>query len=176
LNTQKEKHIVLHPGDFYFGDDQNEVHTLLGSCISITLWHPTRKIGGICHFVLPYNPQKSGLALNGRYADDCMKLFKSAARQCGTRITEYQAKIFGGGNVSPHTPQTLKASNYGSVGDRNAAAALDLLMHENVPVLVVHVGEFGYRKIIFDIQTGSVWVKFTSMQKHTSEKSLTGRS
>lgn len=45
--------VVLKPGDFYFGGGATRISTLLGSCVSMTLWHPRRKIGGMCHYMLP---------------------------------------------------------------------------------------------------------------------------
>ncbi|MBL8511280.1 MAG: chemotaxis protein CheD, partial [Betaproteobacteria bacterium] len=45
--------IFLQPGEFYFGDADTRIRTLLGSCVSITMWHPTRRIGGMCHYMLP---------------------------------------------------------------------------------------------------------------------------
>ena len=40
--------VLLGAGDFYFGSGHTRVSTLLGSCVSITLWHPRRRIGGMC--------------------------------------------------------------------------------------------------------------------------------
>ena len=39
--------IFLHPGEFYFGDRHTRIRTLLGSCVSIILWHPRLLIGGM---------------------------------------------------------------------------------------------------------------------------------
>ena len=44
--------VVLRPGDFYFGGGRTRISTLLGSCVSITLWHPQRHVGGMCHYLL----------------------------------------------------------------------------------------------------------------------------
>ena len=43
----------LMPGDFVFGNSELKLKTLLGSCVAITLWHPDKKIGGMCHYMLP---------------------------------------------------------------------------------------------------------------------------
>lgn len=40
--------IFLQPKDFYFGDENARLRTLLGSCVSITMWHPTKLIGDMC--------------------------------------------------------------------------------------------------------------------------------
>ncbi len=45
--------VVLRPGDFHFGGGHTRISTLLGSCVSITLWHPRRLIGGMCHYMMP---------------------------------------------------------------------------------------------------------------------------
>jgi Chemotaxis protein; stimulates methylation of MCP proteins len=45
--------IFLQPGDWYFGDRDTRIRTLLGSCIAITIWHPRLLVGGMCHFLLP---------------------------------------------------------------------------------------------------------------------------
>ena len=44
--------ISLLPGELYFGQ-RHLLKTLLGSCVAITLWHPQRQLGGMCHFLLP---------------------------------------------------------------------------------------------------------------------------
>ena len=151
--------IFLHPGEFCFLDDAAHVHTILGSCISITLWHPKLHIGGMCHFTLPKHPHKTHekTKLDGRYADDVMQMFKQAAGKFGTEIKEYDAKIFGGGNMMRSEGQNIEDS----IGSKNAAIAMQLLMAENVVIQVAHVGEFGHRRIVFDIDSGDVWVKHT---------------
>lgn len=140
-------------------DKAAHVHTILGSCISITLWHPDLHIGGMCHFTLPKHPLKSRAksGLDGRYADDVMQMFKQEATKYRTKLSEYDAKIFGGGNMMKSEGQNVE----GSIGSKNAAAAMKLLMQENVAIQVAHVGEFGHRRIVFDINSGDVWVRHT---------------
>lgn len=36
--------IFLQPGEHYVGDADCTIRTLLGSCVSITLWHPAKLI------------------------------------------------------------------------------------------------------------------------------------
>ncbi len=122
--------VFLHPSEFCFLNNAAHVHTILGSCISITLWHPELHIGGMCHFTLPEHPMRKndGARLDGRYADDVIKMFKQEAAKHGTKITEYEAKIFGGGNMMKAEGQNIE----GSIGTKNAAAAMQLLMAENI--------------------------------------------
>jgi chemotaxis protein CheD len=111
----------------------------------------------MCHFTLPKHPGKrlNGNGLDGRYADDVIKMFQHEARRYGTTIQDYEAKIFGGGNMIRSEGQDIDDS----IGTKNSVAAMQLLMQENVNILVAHVGEFGHRRIVFDSGTGEVWVR-----------------
>lgn len=149
----------LHPGGFHFSDGGEHLHTLLGSCIAITLWHPIKKIGGMCHFVLP---EKSGnmadSELDGRYAIDALELFRRAVSARATTFAQYQAKIFGGSNILENS----KVKEEDTIGMRNAEAAFTLLMQAGAEIQVAHVGETGHRRIVFDVETGDVWVRHES--------------
>lgn len=162
--------VFLHPGDFYFGDPGVHIHTLLGSCVSISLWHPILHIGGLCHFVLPTrslpNPENE---VDGRYGDEALQLFRNATSARGTQLSEYQGKIFGGSNMLGK----VSANEDELIGMRNAEAALTMLMGEGVDVQVVHVGETGHRRIFMDIGTGDVFVRHEAMDGHLL-KSVSG--
>jgi chemotaxis protein CheD len=93
--------IFLQPGDFYFGDMNTRILTLLGSCVSITMWHPTRLIGGMCHYLLPARENASANSLDGRYAKEAMQMFAHEIRAAKTHPSEYTVKLFGAGNMFP---------------------------------------------------------------------------
>ena len=155
--THADEKVILHPGDFCFTRNKVHMHTLLGSCIAITLWHPELHVGGMCHFTLPkcLSDRPSNSPLDGRYAEDVLKMFKLETTKFKTDITEYEAKIFGGGNMIREQGACIEDT----VGTRNAAAAMQLLMAEGVNILVAAVGEFGHRRLVFDVTNGEVWVR-----------------
>ncbi len=166
IEPSKRK-VFLNPGDFVFAESGTHLHTVLGTCVAITLWHPELQIGGMCHYLLPSNPEthaltnphKSNIELNGRYADEAMQLFELSAQLHRTSIEEYQAKIFGGADTF-----TKKPPSESLIGAQNVAAAVEMLNDRNINVSVAHVGESGSRKIIFDVETGDVWVNHTNEQ------------
>ncbi len=164
--------VFLHPGEFCFTKNQSHIHTLLGSCISITLWHPKLHIGGMCHFTLPRYPgaRTEDRERDGRYADDVMFMFQREVIKNRTKLTEYEAKIFGGGNMM----KTKGQNTEDSIGTKNATAAMTLLMKENVDILVAHVGEFGHRRIVFDTGSGNVWVRHID-NDGTRRESINGK-
>jgi len=90
-----------------------------------------------------------------------MALFEIEAHRYGTQLREYQAKIFGGSNMTGEA--SLKKEKL--VGEKNTEAAVKLLSERNIPLLVAHVGETGYRRIAFDVGNGDVWVKHEALQK-----------
>jgi chemotaxis protein CheD len=126
----------------------------------------------MCHFTLPRYPgaRLEERKRDGRYADDVMYMFQQEALKHRTKITEYEAKIFGGGNMMKSKGQNTEDS----IGTKNATAAMTLLMKENVDILVAHVGEFGHRRIVFDTGTGSVWVRHID-NDGTRRESINGK-
>ena len=148
------KTVVLNPGDFFFGERHERIRTLLGSCIAITLWHPKRQVGGMCHYLLPSSGKPRLEQLDGRYADQAMALFLQGIRRTRTEPKEYQVKIFGGGNMFPGT------ASRGEVGERNIIAARQLLEQNGFRRAEEHVGEHGHRTVILDLASGETWLRW----------------
>lgn len=160
-----ENKVFLHPGDFHFDGGDTHIHTLLGSCVSITLWHPKKRIGGMCHFVLPKRCNIDGKhKLDGRYADEAMELFERQCKKHGTELPEYHGKIFGGSNMFGGS----QGSTQDMIGTRNASTAIQMLTERGINVLVAHVGESGHRRVVFNISNGDVWVRLASPDHHYS--------
>ncbi len=161
----------LNPGEFFFCGADCQIHTLLGSCIAITLWHPILKVGGMCHFVLPGDRPEQHAAsgtvpLDGRYAHDVMALFRNEASKRGTDLTEYEAKIFGGGNMLEYSQQDESEL----IGVKNIKSAERLLKEQHIKLLFSHVGKKGHRRIAFDVSNGDVWVKYSPLHKAAPEQ------
>ncbi|HET6479575.1 MAG TPA: chemotaxis protein CheD [Actinoplanes sp.] len=147
--------LELPPGGFYFGADQPRVHTLLGSCVSITWWNRERRIGGMCHYLTPNRASRDPDHPDPRCADGAMALFRQRAAEAGTELSSYAAKIFGGGSQFAERGGLALSD----IPDRNVEAAVRLLAADGVPVVAHHVGGQGPRRIIFEVATGDVWVR-----------------
>jgi chemotaxis protein CheD len=156
---ERGKHkIFLLPGQFCFSVKGVQLHTVLGSCVAIALWHSHMKVGGMCHFVLPGVPpaeDSSAYKTEGYYAPGAMALFERAAQTFGVSLSQCQGKVFGGANLI----ETDSASSCGSIGTRNTEAALSMLEERGVEVLATHVGGAGGRRVIMDLSNGDVWVR-----------------
>lgn len=157
LASREPIEIFLQPGDFYFGDRHTRIRTLLGSCVSITLWHPRLKIGGMCHYLLPCQTRQHAL-LDGRYADGVIGLFMQELRSNGTQPEEYEAKLFGGGRMFK-TAYQGKIIDAMDVGMRNIEAGRRLLHEHRFQIKAEHLAGNGHRNLVFDLASGEVWLR-----------------
>ena len=67
LQASEPVEIYLMTGEFHFGGKDTRIHTVLGSCVSITVWHPRLHIGGMSHSMRPCRGNKPGTHnLDGR--------------------------------------------------------------------------------------------------------------
>lgn len=168
---KKSAHLIeifLQPGDFYFGDADTRIRTVLGSCVSITLWHPARLIGGMCHYMLPFREGHPAAALDGRYAEEAMHLFMRSIRDAKTHPAEYRVRLFGAGNMFPGLakkgtcgPLTTRSEmkTCRNVSCKNIAVARSLMAKYGFTVEAEDLGGDGHRQVIFDIGSGHVWVR-----------------
>ena len=147
--------VFLAPGEFFFGDADTRIRTILGSCVAITLWHPVRRIGGMCHYMLPTRGESQPTGLDGRYGDEAIELFGHEVRRNRSRPSEYEVKVFGGGNMFPDKSRYEALA----VGLRNISVGLELLQKRGFTVKARHLAGIGHRNIVFEAWTGDVWLK-----------------
>lgn len=147
--------IFLAPGGFFFGDRDTRIRTVLGSCVAVTLWHPLRLIGGMCHYILPTRGLAHGNGPDGRYGDEAFRMFLDRIERDGAQPGEFEAKLFGGGNMFPgeRRQQAL------DVGRRNIELGLHLLKRHGFQVKAGHMAGVGHRNVVFEIWSGDVWIK-----------------
>lgn len=157
--------IFLQPGDHYFGDRDTRIRTVLGSCVSLTFWHPNLLVGGMCHYMLPSRDNErrgsAGPIPDGRYADEAIALMMKDIDAIGASHKEYQVKLFGGGNMFPET----RKEGDGHVGQRNVGMARKLVMKHGFAHMAEHLGGIGHRNIIFEVWNGDVWVRHSEIRR-----------
>jgi chemotaxis protein CheD len=168
MGPTRASDIFLSAGEYHFGGGAVRVRTLLGTCVAIVIWHPLKRIGGICHYLLP----KRGAALKplgewqGLYADDAMKRFDESLSASRTQPSEYVAKVFGGGNMfpgqmlgsgCPDKPCTeIAHASCRNIGCQNVRVARTLLAAGGFRIVRQDVGGIGSRQLVFDLRSGRV--------------------
>ncbi|XDD44125.1 chemotaxis protein CheD [Leptospira sp. WS60.C2] len=149
----------LNPGEIFFGENYYRVRTLLGSCVSIVLWHPLLRYGGMCHYLLPH-PTDIKLEKTYKYGIDAFQFFLSEIRKRNTRPSEYSAKIFGGSNMFINEEREIFRNDSTSlIGTRNAEFAKNILSENQIKIISEDIGGNQSRKVYFSVWDGEVWVE-----------------
>ncbi|MCE4557772.1 chemotaxis protein CheD [Pelomonas cellulosilytica] len=147
--------IFLRPGEYFVGDESHRIRTLLGSCVSVTLWSPQRRVGAMSHFLLATrcHSGRPAAELDGRYGDEALHLMLGELARDDVRPAQCQAKIFGGGEMF----STRTSVGHKTIGRRNGEAAREMLQSRGIQVVSESLFGRGHRQIIFDVHSGNVW-------------------
>ncbi|MBA5688638.1 chemotaxis protein CheD [Rugamonas apoptosis] len=151
--AQQVTDIFLLPGQYFVGGEGHRVRTVLGSCVSITLWHAPRRIGAMSHFVLPASERAAGGQPNPHYGADALELMLRDLAALGVAPSECQAKVFGGASMFAHRLR----GNSQDIGRRNGAQALRLLRERGIVIASESLYGSGHRRIVFSMASGDVW-------------------
>lgn len=153
--SHRDKDIFLEPGDIYIVRSNRRVVTILGTCISIILYSPTHKKGGIFHAMLPeviekyrYNHHASA-----KYVDYAFYYVLNHLLKNGVSKKSLEAKIFGGASV-------LSSCQSVEIGIDNIRVGKKLLLEEGIRTVSIDVGGTQARKIVFYPETGDVYMKY----------------
>lgn len=146
--------LMVMPGQMSFGGQAASMRTLLGSCVSITLWHPQRRIGGMCHFLLPSRARRPDMPLDGRYGDEAVEAMVALIKRSGTRTEDYHAHLYGGADTLPDG-----AGVKFNVGERNIERGWSLIDQYGFQLQGVDVGEDIPRTVTLTLATGEVDMK-----------------
>lgn len=172
----RDKHIVkVLPGGVYCTEAEDElIATGLGSCVSACMWDSDLHIGGMNHFLLPFD-SKSQLktwcpdevaSTASRYGSYAMEILLNALLKRGARRTSLRLKLFGGAQMLGRNSM---------IGEKNVAFILNYVEQEGMEVVSQDLGGLEPRKILFDPYTGKAWLKripFTEIHhlQHQEEK------
>lgn len=152
--------VYLKPGEMHFADEPTLVVTVLGSCLSVTMFHRRSGHGGICHGLLPKcegDDNCDGTCNDGFKYVDCsirrmVRLFD--ARKIPR--SEIEVKYFGGADMFM---KSIERPNLVTVGKQNILIAEKILKSEGLKMQAIDVGGLQGRKILFYTHTGEVYLK-----------------
>lgn len=145
------QHIVLMPGQMHIGGHVSSLRTLLGSCVAITLWHPARRIGGMCHFLLPSRSRRAGEPADGRYGDEAVAAMVASLKALRTAPEDYVAHLYGGAD----TMSGVSAVKF-NIGERNIEQGWTLIDRYGFRLDGVDVGEDIPRMVALSLTDGTV--------------------
>ena len=144
---EQRKTMYLHAGHMFSAAESHEVTTILGSCVSVCITDPVAGVGGVNHYMLPWdignehgNPRFATFAIQ-HLIDDVVAL--------GARPIRLQAKIFGGACVLREFQQSGN-----DLGLRNVEAAHRLVGAAAIPIILEDVGGTHGRKLVYRTDDG----------------------
>jgi chemotaxis protein CheD len=146
--------VYLAPGRLYASAEDTQVTTILGSCVAVCLWDGAARVGGLNHYLLP-----SGSPASPRFGDSAVGLLIERLLALGADRQRLKAKVFGGACVLEAFRDTP------SLGARNVEMAEQRLEAEGIPIIASDIGGYFGRKVVFDVSTGSAWVRAIEMKQ-----------
>lgn len=149
----------LKPGELLITRDASWITTVLGSCVSVTMFNPRLRIAGICHGMLPEPHGRSRRHAEQepfRFLCFVVPEMTQAMQRFGIPPEEVEVKMFGGANLidiggDPHDDR--------SIGDSNVTMARKLLVAACYKIKAQRVGGDCGCKIVFNTSTGEVLYK-----------------
>lgn len=144
----------LLPGEYYVTQQQEMITTVLGSCISVCIYDPVSKMGGMNHFMLPTSDSVSDsenlLSDSFRYGDVAMERLINDMLRHGSDKRMLVFKAFGGGQIIQQMT---------SIGERNIRFLRKFMMLEGFRMAAQDLGGIHPRKVNFFPASGKVMVK-----------------
>lgn len=153
-------HIYLKPGELCISRSPVVVTTVLGSCVSVTLFHRDSGTSAICHVLQPRCPRPNSCVpdcINRyRYAICTIEEMRRRIVGFGLHPKDMEVKLFGGAAmIGSQRPEVVA----NSIGQLNVKAAMESIANYGFILKVMDVGGSFGRKIIFNTSTGEVLMK-----------------
>ncbi len=145
--------VKILPGEFYVTQQNLLLVTVLGSCVAACIRDKSLGLGGISHFMLPFEPNDQALIDSSiRYGSHALEVLINELLKQGASRENLEAKVFGGGNV-------LAAEGSCVIGERNAEFLLSYLEAEKITVASQSLLGIYPQKVYFFPSSGRVLVK-----------------
>ncbi|WP_408956635.1 chemotaxis protein CheD [Natroniella sp. ANB-PHB2] len=127
----------------------------LGSCVGVTLYNKSTKIGGMAHVMLPEFPANREQGNPAKYADTALDMLLDKLRKKRVNLNRLEAKMAGGAQMFNFSSSNDKMR----IGARNIEAVERILQEKGIPILGAEVGENYGRTMELHNATGKVLIK-----------------
>jgi chemotaxis protein CheD len=150
-DCQLEK-LYLKPGELLIIDEPMIVTTVLGSCISVTMFHQQTGTAAICHAMMPGGRD----SISFKYVDASIHQMVKYFLHRKVQLEKIQVKLFGGADMFKSIVSEIPKL---TVGRQNISAAIHCLKEYGLVPTASDVGGWKGRKLIFKTDTGIVLLK-----------------
>ncbi len=152
--------VFLGMGQVHISEEPAVISTVLGSCISVTMFNRRSAIGGMCHGLLPHCRDAENCDKNPvecfRFVDCSVWRMTERFEARGIAPRNIETKMFGGANMFKRMSDS---NSYLSVGAQNVESAKQVIADAGLSLLAFDVGGTSGRKILFYTHTGRVLLR-----------------
>lgn len=151
----------LKPEGFYFFTKPCVIRTVLGSCVTITMYSRSTGMASACHPVLPWCKDDQvcnfmGCKKKYRFVGCVIPEMVRRFKKKGVDVDDLEVKLFGGSemlSVNSSNPQIIQ------IGKMNVEMAEIKLENLGLKLKSHDTGGTLGRRLLFDTKTGDVWIK-----------------
>ena len=150
-----QKELKVGIGDMKLSRGEGRIITYaLGSCIGISFYDPAIRLGALLHIMLParFNASDPNVF---KYADSGIHETVRKMAAFGMVKSRTVVKIAGGAKMF----DVKGNSDFGNIGQRNAAMVKKILMEERLRISAEDTGGTYARTMLIDVATGNVAVR-----------------
>lgn len=126
----------------------------LGSCLGIGMYDPENRIAGLLHAVLPSRANSS--APQSRFVDSGIPLLVEEMLAAGSRTKHLRTYLVGGANMLPREGEGMETLR---IGDRNIAAAREVLAQLGLSITAEDVGGTQGRTVRLYVESGDLTLR-----------------
>lgn len=156
---------IIYPGDYFATRENCVIGTVTGSCVAVCLYDRARKIGGMCHFIVPGAMGTEGIVSDdiARQGVASMEYLMGEIVKIGGDRRFLTAKIFGAGYMGGDPEQEKDLTN------SNIRFIHEYFTLENITVARNDLGGNFRRKIYFSPHDEVVYRQILKNNEESSE-------
>ena len=166
LANQETRFLLV--GEYHFSAVPSKISTVLGSCVTVTMYDPVKQVGAMCHGLLPkcqnYGKCNKDYDTCFRYVECSIWAMLDEFKNLDIPRNRLEVKVFGGATIV--YGQIVKGDTF-QVGKRNVEAAFKVINEARLNVVAYDFGGGESRKISFRTDTGEVILKREGLQDET---------
>ncbi len=147
--------IMLLPGEFTIGDRQCRMQTLLGSGVVITLWHRSRRIGAMAHFLPAEKGSEFPLELDRLAAPDGLQRVLQELHSPHIDTVDCVARICGTGELAARTDSVPSLNS----GQSHGEFVRRMLRACGIPIASEKFYVMGRQRLIFNVDNGRIMAR-----------------
>ncbi len=133
------------------------LQAFLGTCVGVSLYDASAKVGGLLHILLPEPPGTYQDPMPEKYAVTGLPMLIKALTDLGCTPKHLKAVIAGGALVGPVSHQDIGLD----IGGRSAEIVRDILRAWDIEIINSETGGFFTCTLALDMSTGKAEIKPT---------------